>query len=109
MDILTTVPLTNMIGQGLLTDAEHESETEFESLRVQEVALATDDETTCANEHTCRWCLGYLISVYPVHLASHLILPAWTVTHLKRGCLIHTENGHGEARRVFNDAYRSTV
>ena len=57
MDIFTAVPLADMVSEGLLADAEHESEAKFESLWVQEIAFATDDEATSADKHTCRWSL----------------------------------------------------
>ena len=57
MNILAAVSLTNMVSQRFFADAEHESEAKFESLWVQEVAFATDDETTSADKHTRRWSL----------------------------------------------------
>ena len=86
--IPTAVALTNVISKRLFADAEHESKTQLESVWLQKVALAPDNEATSCDEHT-RWgCLGYLVGVYPVDLRSYLVLPTRTMAHFECGRLV---------------------
>ena len=103
------MPLSDMIVQGLLANAEHERKTEFKSLRLQEVTLAADDKRTCGYEHTCWWCFGYLICVDPVDLRGDFVLPARTMAHFKSGCFIETKGGYRLAAGVFENANGGTM
>lgn len=90
LDVFAAVSLTDMVSQRFFTDAEHQSEAELEFVRSQEVTLATDDKTTCADEHTRGRRLRYLVSIDPVDLGCDLVLPARAVAHLESGSFVET-------------------
>ena len=98
-----------MVVERFFTDAEHQREAEFESLRLQKVALASDNERTCGDKHTSWRRLGDLIGVDPIDLRCHLVLPAWTMAHFESCCLIETECGHRQTSWVLNDTDGRTM
>ena len=98
------MPLPDVIVKRFLTYAEHQREAQLEALRLQEVALAPDNEGACRYKHTGWGRFRHLVGVDPVDLGGNLILPAWTVTHFKCGCFIETKGGHGFATWIFQDA-----
>lgn len=98
-----------MIRKRFLTDAEHEGEAELESLRLQKVALSSNNETTCGNEHTRGGRLRDLICIDPVDLACHFVLPTWTVAHLKSGCFVERKCRYGLPCGVLDNTDGGTM
>lgn len=101
--------LSDMVRKRLLADVEHQCETEFKPVRVQEIALAADDETTCRNKHTSGWRLRDLICVHPVDSRCDIIFPARAVAHFKRGRLIEAERRDWKSRRILKDTDSCTM
>ena len=98
-----------MVGEGFFSQTEHEGEAKLHALRRDEVSLATNDEGTCLDEHTCWGCLGDLAGIHPVYLGEDFVLPAWTVAHLESGCLVQGEGRHWMASWVLDDTYSCSM
>ena len=107
--IFPQMPLSDMICEWLFGKTKHQSESEFEFLRRNEITLASYDETTSLYKHTCRRSLWYLIGVHPVDLGSHFMFPCRTVTHFEVCCFIEGYRRHWQARGVSDYAYSCSM
>lgn len=79
----------DMICHRVLIKSPHQSKTQLQCSRLDEVSLASNDETTSGNVHTSRWCFTNLLRMDPVYLREHIVGPTRTVADLESGALLY--------------------
>jgi hypothetical protein len=92
-----------MPSQTFLSQAKHNGESQFKSLRSDKVSFASDDKRTRADVHAGGRRFTHLMGMNPVDLGEYFTFPTRRVAHFKSCRFHHTERRDGLAAWILNN------